>query len=114
MLRRHRQLRTQISQLKDTALFAVALWLAHAVRVLWDVDALGVGSILYQNLHWEIFNPGRSVGSFSEFQWLYVIIIPTVPLILEWQGFYDRPLIARRRETAWRLFKATVITTTGI
>ena len=38
MLRRHRQLRTQFSQLKDTALFAVALWLAYAVRSLWDVD----------------------------------------------------------------------------
>ena len=114
MLRRHRQLRTQISQLKDTALFAVALWLAYVVRSLWDFDVLGIGSALYSQTHWEIFNPGRSVGPFENFGWLYIILIPAVPLILEWQGFYNRPLIARRRDTAWRLFKATLFTTMGI
>jgi exopolysaccharide biosynthesis polyprenyl glycosylphosphotransferase len=114
MLRRHRQLRTQISQLKDTALFAVALWLAYVVRSLWDFDVLGIASALYSQLGWEIFNPARSIGSFENFQWLYIILIPAVPLILEWQGFYNRPLIARRRDTAWRLFKATLLTTMGI
>ena len=114
MLRRHRQLRTQLSQLKDTALFAVALWLAYAVRSLWDVDVLGISSALYSRLGWEVFNPNRSIGPFENFQWLYVILIPAVPLILEWQGFYSRPLIARRRDTAWRLFKGAFFTTVGI
>lgn len=114
MLRRHRQLRTQFSQLKDTALFAVALWLAYAVRSLWDVDVFGISSALYSQFGWEVFNPNRSIGPFENFQWLYLILIPGVPLILEWQGFYSRPLIARRRDTAWRLFKGAFFTTVGI
>src|SRR6185295_5517250 len=111
MLRRHRQLRTQVNQLKDTALFALALWLAHLARSLWDWDLFGIAAALYDQFHWQIFNPYHAIEPFSEFQWLYVILIPAVPLILESQGFYDRPLIARRRDTAWRLFKGALFTT---
>jgi exopolysaccharide biosynthesis polyprenyl glycosylphosphotransferase len=114
MLRRHRQLRTQINQLKDTTLFAVALWLAHSVRSAWDWDIFGIANYLHGRFRWEIFNPSHAIEPFSEFQWLYVILIPAVPLILESQGFYDRPLIARRRDTAWRLFKGAVLTTIGV
>ena len=114
MLRHHRQLRTQFNQLKDTALFAIALWLAHWVRSVWDLDLFGVGRMLWERFHWEMLNPAHAPEPFSEFQWLYVVLIPGVPLILESQGFYDRPLIARRRDTAWRLFKGTVLATAGI
>jgi exopolysaccharide biosynthesis polyprenyl glycosylphosphotransferase len=114
MLRRHRQLRTQICQLKDTAIFAVSLWLAHAVRSFWDFDVFGLSSTLHAQLGWEIFNPYHRVEPFSEFQWLYLVLLPSVALILEWQGFYDRPLMARRRDTAWRLFKGTAFVTMAI
>jgi exopolysaccharide biosynthesis polyprenyl glycosylphosphotransferase len=114
MLRRHRQLRTQIHQLKDTALFAVALWLAHVVRKTWDWDVFGIASTLYRHYGLEIFNPYHDIEPFSAFYWLYAVLIPAVPLILESQGFYDRPLIARRQDTAWRLFKGTVLTTMGV
>jgi exopolysaccharide biosynthesis polyprenyl glycosylphosphotransferase len=114
MLRRHRQLRTQLSQLKDTALFAVALWLAHVVRSLGDFDPLGISTAIYGRWGWEIFNPSHQIEPFSEFQWLYIILIPAVPLILEWQGFYDRPLIPRRRDTVWRLLKGSAFTTMGV
>ena len=114
MLRRHRQLRTQLNQLKDTGLFAVALWLAHWLRSEWDWDLFGIATFLYSTFHWEMFNPAHPIESFENFQWLYIILIPAVPLVLESQGFYDRPLIARRRDTAWRLFKASVLTTIGV
>lgn len=114
MLHRHRHLRKQFNQLKDTGLFAVALWVAHWVRTEWDLDVFGIGTYLYQTFHWELFNPNHPIEPFTAFQWLYVILIPGVPLVLEWQGFYDRPLIARRRDTAWRLLKATVLTTIGV
>src|SRR5437762_1948211 len=114
MLRRHRQLRTQFNQLKDTTLFALALWLAHMARSEWDLDLFGLGTYLYENFHWEMFNPNHAIEPFSDFQWLYLILIPAVPLILEWQGFYDRPLLARRRDTAWRLFKGAAFTTAGV
>lgn len=114
MLRRHRQLRTQFNQLKDTALFAIALWLAHWVRSIWELDLFGIGRWLWETLQWEMFNPAHVIEPFSEFQWLYVVLIPGVPLVLESQGFYDRPLIARRRDTVWRLMKGTLLTMAGI
>ncbi len=114
MLRRHRQLRTQLNQVKDTALFAVSLWLAHWVRSEWDLDLFGIGTYLFTTTGWEIFNPNHPIEPFSAFEWLYLILIPAVPLILESQGFYDRPLVARRRDTAWRLMKGTLLTTIGV
>ena len=114
MLRRNRQLRTQIHQLKDSVLFGLALWLAHTVRGAWDLDLFGLGNFFYSRLGWEIFNPSHAIEPFVDFQWLYVILIPGVPLILESQGFYSRPLLPRRRDTAWRLFKGTVLTTMAV
>jgi len=114
MLRRHRQLRTQVNQLKDTTLFAVALWLAHWARSEWDLDLFGIGTRLFGATNWEFLNPNHPIEPFSAFEWLYLILIPAVPLILESQGFYDRPLVARRRDTAWRLVKGTVLTTVGV
>jgi len=114
MLHRHRQLRTQFNQLKDTVLFAVALWVAHWVRTEWDLDPFGIGVYFYETFHWEMFNPNHPIEPFSAFQWLYVILIPGVPLVLESQGFYDRPLVPGRRDTAWRLFKGAVLTTSGV
>ncbi len=114
MLRRNRQLRTQVSQLKDTTLFAVALWLAHVFRTAWDFDPFGIATFIYEKFGWHIFNPSYVIEPFSDFQWLYILLIPGVPLILESQGFYDRPLIPRRRDTAWRLFKGSVLTTVAV
>ncbi len=94
MFSRRRQLRTQLHQIKDSALFAVALWLAHWMRTLWDSSG--------------------QIESFSTFSRLYIALIPGVPLILELQGFYNRPLVPRRRETAWKLFKGSFITTVAV
>jgi exopolysaccharide biosynthesis polyprenyl glycosylphosphotransferase len=114
MLRRHRQLRTQLNQLKDAGLFSLALWLAHWTRAQWDWDVFGIATWLYTRFGWEMFNPAHPIESFVHFRWLYIILIPGVPLVLESQGFYDRPLIPRRRDTAWRLFRASLLTTIGV
>jgi exopolysaccharide biosynthesis polyprenyl glycosylphosphotransferase len=100
MLRRDRQLRTQIYQLKDAALFALGLWLAHWLRFH-----------VPEELLWWKFEP---IAPFDRFVWLYLIIIPGVPLVLEAQGFYQRPMFASRRETAWRLFKGCLVATVGV
>jgi len=100
MLRRDRQLRTQIYQLKDAALFALGLWLAHFVRYHVPAEFL-----------WWNFDP---IDTFDKFVWLYLIIIPGVPLVLESQGFYQRPVFASRRETAWTLFKGCLLTTGSV
>jgi FlaA1/EpsC-like NDP-sugar epimerase len=100
MLLRDRQLRTQIYQLMDAGLFALSLWLAHWLRDHAPAQLLG----------WKML----AIEPFQEFVWLYLVIIPGVPLILESQGFYQRPIQASRRETAWLLFKSCVLATIGV
>ena len=100
MLRRDRQLRTQIGQLKDSALFALGLWLAHVWRAHFPDTIL-----------WWTFDP---IYEFKTYSWLYLIIIPGVPLVLEAQGFYQRPLFGLRRETAWLLFKGSFFVAVGV
>lgn len=105
MLRRHQQLRTQIYQLKDAALFALALWLAYLLR-----DWLGTAL----KAHWSIKLLEAQIQVFNEFTWLYLIIIPGAPLILESLGFYQRLPSASLRSTAWMLFKGCVLVTVGV
>lgn len=100
MLQRDRQLRTQVYQLKDAALFALGLWLAHSLRAAVAPEFFG----------WS-FDP---IHGFEQFVWLYLIIIPGAPLILESQGFYQRPAFCSYRETAWLLFKGCVLVTVGV
>lgn len=100
MLRRDRQIRTQVLQLRDVALFALGLWLAHVLR---DA-ATGEYS-------WTTLEP---IHSFERYLWLYLIIIPGVPLVLEFQGFYQRGVVVSRRETLWALAKGCAISVVGV
>jgi len=100
MLRRDRVIRMQVHELMDACLFMVSFWLAYVVRSDKTV-------IDFFNLH-EI-----SLEAFDRYLWLY-LVIPAAPLILETQGFYNRPLLCSRRTTAWLLFKGCLITTLGL
>src|ERR1700690_3799096 len=101
MLRRDRQIRTQIHQLADACLFAVSFWLAYAMRTNSQVVAL---------LNLETLPP----DIFNTVVWLYFALIPAAPLILEAQGFYNRPALCPRWEIIWPLFKGCLITTVGL
>src|SRR6185436_14512386 len=98
MLRRDRQLLTQILQLKDAALFALGLWVAHQFRAEWFLSYFEKGPI----------------EPFAQFAWLYLLIIPGAPFILESQGYYQRPLLCSRWQTAWMLLKGCALITLGI
>jgi len=98
MLRRDRQLRTQLYQIKDAALFALALWMAWLLRATLDLNIL----------------EGKTLPPFDHFAWLYLMIVPVAPLVLELQGFYQRPLLCPRAATGWLLFKGCVFMTLGI
>src|SRR5438093_9784416 len=100
MLRRDQQLRTQIYQLMDAVLFALAFWLAHVARSTWPAEFL-----------WVRWDP---IDAFEKFKWLLLIVIPGAPLILESQGYYSRPFTCARSTTAWILFKSCVLITIGI
>jgi exopolysaccharide biosynthesis polyprenyl glycosylphosphotransferase len=95
MLRRDRQIRMQILQLLDAGLFALGFWLAYVLRSNPDV-------VVLLNL--------LPVNKFNDYVWLYLLSILVGPLILEAQGFYNRPTFCSRRTTAWLLFKGCLFT----
>lgn len=88
-------MRMQVHQLVDACIFAVSFWLAYDLRT--DVRV-----IFHLGLnHFE--------KSFDNYLWLYLILIPITPLILEAQGFYNRPVLSPRRAYLWSLFKGCVL-----
>src|ERR1044071_8338860 len=89
MLRRERQIRASLQRLLDASLFGIGLWLAHWIR-----DASGI----------EVFGGKREIPEFHEFLPLFVIL-PFTPLLLELQGFYNRPILSSRRQAAWMVLK---------
>jgi exopolysaccharide biosynthesis polyprenyl glycosylphosphotransferase len=94
MLRRHRQLRTRVHQFIDASLFAVALWIAHSFWSEWKPRLL---------------NTPDNIEPFADFLWLFLVVIPLAPLLLEVQGFYNRQLLSSRRATLWALAKACAL-----
>jgi exopolysaccharide biosynthesis polyprenyl glycosylphosphotransferase len=100
MLRRDRQIRTQIRQLKDGLLFSAGLWLAHTLREHFPSEIL--------------FWTFEKIDPFNQFISLFLIIFPGAPLVLESVGFYQRPLFGRRMETAWPLFKGCFFVALGV
>ena len=100
MLRRDRLIRMQIHQLMDAGLFTFGFWLAYALR--------GNGTII------EIFDLKEWTTPFETYRWLFLVLIPVAPLILEGQGFYARPLLCPRRTIAWILFKGCFFISLGL
>ena len=99
MLRRDRQIRTVIHQLVDASLFAIAFWIAYALRADPDI------------IKWLKLEP---TSPFENFAWLYLVLIPATPLVLESQGFYDHPPLCPRGVILWPLFKGCVLITLGL
>ena len=98
MLRRQRQIRAQVQQWLDAGLFAIAFWLAHGVREL---------AVSY--------SPGLAeIQPFEHYLWLYLVLFPGTLLLLKALGFYNRPLLFSRRETAWGLSHAVTIAMFGV
>lgn len=95
MLKRDRQMRMQIHQLMDTCLVALGFWLAFELRASGFIT--------------ELFRLEPVTLPFADYMWLYLVLIPAAPFVLESQGFYSRPLIPSRSTTVWMLFKACVM-----
>ena len=51
---------------------------------------------------------------FETFVWFYLVLIFAGPLILEAQGFYDRPILGSRGATLWALFWGCLFTSMGL
>jgi exopolysaccharide biosynthesis polyprenyl glycosylphosphotransferase len=101
MLRRDRIIRMQVHELMDACLFSLSFWLAYELRNDPNItDLFGL-------------HPLEKLDTFNQYVWLY-LIIPLAPLVLEAQGFYNRPLLCPRTTTAWLLFKGCLLTTVGL
>ncbi len=101
MFRRDRLIRMQIHQLVDACLFALSFWLAFKLR-----STAALSNLFHIKL----------VGtlSFQDYMLLYVLLIPVAPVVLEMQGFYNRPLLSARRRMFWPLFKGCVLLSLGV
>lgn len=98
MLRRQQQIRARVQQWLDAGLFALAFWLAHTVR------AVAVS-----------YSPSLpEIQPFDQYLWLYLLILPGALFLLKALGFYNRPLLFSRRETAWVLSHAAIIAVLGV
>jgi exopolysaccharide biosynthesis polyprenyl glycosylphosphotransferase len=99
MLRRDRLMRMQVHQVMDAALFAVSFWLAYELR--WNPT---VEEVLHL----------YRVPVVEPFPTWILFLVLAGPLVLEAQGFYNRPFSCSRLKTAWLLFKGCLFTTLGI
>src|SRR5580704_7069371 len=98
MLRRDHQLRVQVYQIIDAGIFALALRMGHILR------ARLFGLPFFKD----------PITPFSpDYFWLFLVVIPMAPIILEWQGYYERPVLGSWRQTMWQLGKACTIATIG-
>jgi exopolysaccharide biosynthesis polyprenyl glycosylphosphotransferase len=86
----------QIHQMMDACLFAVSFWLAHVLRS--DPNIIDLFGL-------------REIGSFDSYVWMYLVLLPVAPMVLEAQGYYNRPLLCSRTTTAWLLLKGCATTT---
>jgi len=91
---KQRELTTQFNQITDALLIALVYWLAHALR-----EQL---AYLYP-AHFSIIAP------FRYYKWLYLVILPVTPLLLDVNGYYSRPLAMGRLQTIWMLFKSVTV-----
>ena len=101
MLQRQRQTQAGLHKLIDAALFAFAFWLAHWLRSdnVWMAQWLAY------------FGATPELNKFSEYTWLLWPIVLLTPLLLELQGFYNRPFSSSRWRTAWELARGCAMVT---
>jgi exopolysaccharide biosynthesis polyprenyl glycosylphosphotransferase len=101
MLQRDRKIRTQVHQITDACLFAASFWLAYALRGNQSfIDWLGLDAI--------------APPPFEQIKWLYFVLVPAAPLVLESQGFYNRPAVNSRATLIWPLLRGSLIVTVGL
>lgn len=94
MLRQQQLIRLQIHQLMDACLFAISFWLASELRAAeWVIRLFDL----------------QPAPPEEGFFWIFLFLIPAAPMILEWQGFYNRTPAAPRRQFLWPLLRACLI-----
>jgi exopolysaccharide biosynthesis polyprenyl glycosylphosphotransferase len=91
----------QMHQLTDACLFGFSFWMANLLRVNPVVIALFNFGVIQEN-------------AFDNIIWMYFFLVPAAPLVLESQGFYNRPMMGPRSAILWPLFKGLLLITFGL
>ena len=102
MLQRDHHFRTQVQQVADGGLFAMAFGLSFVLR----------GNQAFSRLFFGL--DAVSGDAFYRIIWLYLVIFPFVPPILESQGFYNRRMTGSRPVMIWSLIRGCFIVTIGL
>jgi exopolysaccharide biosynthesis polyprenyl glycosylphosphotransferase len=102
MLQRDHHFRTQVQQVADVCLFALAFGLSFILR----------GNQTFSRLFFGL--DAVSGDAFYRVVWLYLAIFPFVPPILESQGFYNRRIMGSRSVMIWSLIRGCLIVTVGL
>ncbi len=84
----------------DACLFALSFWLAHAIRS--DPELAGLVGL------------EPALIPFETYLWVYLILIPASPLLLEASGFYRRPVLSPRWKTFTCLLQGCVMVCMGL
>lgn len=93
MLGRRQEINLQLTELADSALLAVALWLSHFFRA---------------RILQPLFPDLEVVAPFSDMLWVVAVIVPFTPIVLEARGFYNNILNKTPRQSLRQLFEALV------
>src|SRR3989442_1763129 len=88
---KQRDLVIQFSQITDALLIALVFRLAHLFR---------------EELVFRYPEQFSLIAPFGSYKWLYLVILPVWPILLDINGFYTRSHALRRRDTLWILVKS--------
>ena len=108
MLKRQRQIRSDLLKIVDGVLFGFGFLLAYFLRS--NEAFLGPGVLGF--LSW--FGGTPEIESLESFIPIMLLTVPLSLVLLEFLGFYNRPIVPSRMETAWRLFKACTLITIAV
>ena len=105
---RRREFIIQANQIGDALLIAVVFRLAHALRE--ELAYLFPFPMSFHGFATQFV----MIASFRYYKWLYLIILPLYPFLLDLNGFYSRAHTLRRRNTVWILLKSCAICTLAV
>lgn len=108
MLRRQRIIRNRIHKIVDGGLFAAGFYLAFVLRS----NAEDIGAWLMR--FFELFGGTREIQPLNQILLYVVLTVPAAMVLLAHYGFYNRPLVSTRRQTAFALFKVCTVLTVGV
>lgn len=92
MQTQRQELNTQLQQLIDAVLLALALLVAHTLR--------------FYSTYW--FDLNNTIEPFQSYQWLLIVVMPFGPILLDIQGFYQSPLTKTKSKSFVQIMRAMI------